>query len=521
MKYKLLPRMLFFFIVVMLGGIIFELVGINYIVSETKKSVELIYAETQLGIIDNIYDRELESMELLLFDYTVWDDLYHSMQTEDYEWAYDNATGFLVDDDSYNIDAVYVKSSVSKFFEFYGHQQMKTLIESSDLYQKLISTNTHVKDFVMMDGEAYLMVGSPIRTSDERLMNGYYIMVRKISDVYVHERVLSYLSVDEYLGVNNIFVNEEKNLKRINEIELDYPIYNAKGQQIESFAFHFDMTRYHQSYNDLFYHTSFMVAVTGMVILLGILLVAHRVHNVVEVTIRQVDRVAKGDYEYQIGIVNNYELNEVITHVNNMGTQINDKINKIKENHFETLSVLINAIEEKDPYTRGHSERVKDISLLLAKNYKGVNLELLEEAALLHDIGKIGIPEEILNKPGRLSSEEFDVIKTHPEKGERILLSSSRLQNVAKIVRQHHERMDGNGYPDALEGDQIELEARIIAVADAFDAMTSKRSYRNEMTFEKGSQILLENSGTQFDEDVVVLFISNQDLIRQLGNESS
>jgi len=516
MKYKLLPRILIFFVSVVFLGVVMEIAGINYIVDDTKESIEDIYAETQIGIIDNVFKREKESIALLIQDYAVWDDMYSGLETEDYAWAFDNATGFLVEDEAYNIDMIYVNSTVSDFFEYYGPSELKFAIEESEFYDDLMTNNSMIIDIISVNDEIYLLAGNPITTSNLKKMNGYYIMGRKLTDTYVNDRLRSYLPVDEYLGVNTIVDYETDGNRDGEEIIIPYQLVDRQGELTKTYAFHFDMDRYHNSYDRLFKQTMAVTIVIGTIILAGFLFVFNRVNEIVRATVEKVDRVAKGDYEYQIDLSNNYELNEVITHVNSMGTQINEKIKHIQENHFETLGVLINAIEEKDQYTRGHSERVKDISVLLAKELKGVHLELLEEAALLHDIGKIGIPERILNKPGRLTKEEFDIIKMHPEKGERILLSSSRLQNVAKIVRQHHERVDGKGYPDGLCADKIEIEARIIAVADAFDAMTSKRSYREEMSFEKGLGILRENSGTQFDPKVVEVFVANQELIRIL-----
>lgn len=154
--------------------------------------------------------------------------------------------------------------------------------------------------------------------------------------------------------------------------------------------------------------------------------------------------------------------------------------------------MLVNAVEEKDLYTRGHSERVKDISIILASELGYKELDLIEEAAVLHDIGKIGIHEDVLNKPGKLSKEEYEIIKQHPVKGERILSSSRKLAVVASVVRQHHEHYDGNGYPDGLKEASIEIEARIIAVADAFDAMTSERPYRKAMAYDNAIEILVK-----------------------------
>lgn len=183
--------------------------------------------------------------------------------------------------------------------------------------------------------------------------------------------------------------------------------------------------------------------------------------------------------------------------------------NDINKMFFDTVKVLANAIEVKDTYTKGHVDRVTEYAVAIAKrmNFEKSQLERIKIAAALHDIGKIGIPDEILNKPAKLSEEEFKIIKLHPLKGYEIIKDIPALKDISIHVKQHHERIDGKGYPEGLNKEQISLEARIISVADAFDAMTSDRPYRKGMSISKAASILLENKGSQFDEYVVNMFL--------------
>ena len=169
---------------------------------------------------------------------------------------------------------------------------------------------------------------------------------------------------------------------------------------------------------------------------------------------------------------------------------------------------LIFTIEAKDFYTRGHSERVHYYSMLMAQEQGLIpeELKILNWSALLHDIGKIGIPEEILNKPGSLDDKEYDVIKTHPEKGVEILTPLSPLSHALPGILHHHERYDGKGYPHRLSGDDIPLFSRIISVADTFDAITSDRAYRKGQPHEKGLKIINKVAGTQLDPEQVRMF---------------
>ncbi len=182
------------------------------------------------------------------------------------------------------------------------------------------------------------------------------------------------------------------------------------------------------------------------------------------------------------------------------------------------VRVMVSAIEAKDKSTCGHSERVALFGRQLAENlgYGAESCDRLYLAGLLHDVGKIGVSDAILTKPGQLSTEEFEEIKKHPHKGWEILQGLHQLNYVLPGVLCHHERVDGRGYPDALVGDEIPADGRILAVAVAYDAMTSDRPYRKGMPQEKAEQILRDGAGTQWDERVVEAFLSIMDEIVEI-----
>jgi HD-GYP domain-containing protein (c-di-GMP phosphodiesterase class II) len=177
------------------------------------------------------------------------------------------------------------------------------------------------------------------------------------------------------------------------------------------------------------------------------------------------------------------------------------------EIYHEIIECLVTALEAKDAYTKGHSSRVADLSYQLGElaGVRGDDLEDLHMAAHLHDIGKIGIPDRILNKNGPLLPEEVSVLRQHPAIGCQILSQSRHLLDLAKIVRHHHERWDGRGYPDGLRGAEIPLSSRIIAVCDAIDAMASVRPYRSALGREQCLRELQNNSGKQFDPHLLHL----------------
>ena len=181
----------------------------------------------------------------------------------------------------------------------------------------------------------------------------------------------------------------------------------------------------------------------------------------------------------------------------------------IHETFLQTANALAEAIEKRDPYTGGHTKRVVKYSKAIAQylDMEPADKENLEISAILHDIGKIGIEDIILRKPSKLNEEEFLEMKKHPVLGHEIINNVSQLRDVVPGIRYHHERLDGTGYPDGLFGDGIPLIARIISVADAFDAMTTDRPYRKALDMNTAIKELETWSSTQFDEDVVNAFV--------------
>ena len=182
----------------------------------------------------------------------------------------------------------------------------------------------------------------------------------------------------------------------------------------------------------------------------------------------------------------------------------------LQVSYLNTVKSLVAALEAKDEYTKGHSERVAGYARAIAieMNLNDKEAQLLYEVSLLHDVGKIGVSEQVLNKKSKLSKAELAHIQSHTITGEKILSSVESIREGLSAVRHHHEQLNGKGYPDGLSEVSIPLNARILAVADAYDAMTTKRSYRNAMTNREAIEELKDHAGQQFDPKVVRAFIS-------------
>ncbi|RJP88873.1 MAG: response regulator [Desulfobacteraceae bacterium] len=182
--------------------------------------------------------------------------------------------------------------------------------------------------------------------------------------------------------------------------------------------------------------------------------------------------------------------------------EANERLNSILNSTVKAMSL---AVESRDPYTAGHQERVANIAEAIAKkmDFNDEEIQYLKMAALIHDIGKISVPAEILCKPTRLSEAEFNIIKEHPTTGYKILKGIDFPYPLAKMVYQHHERIDGSGYPQGLSGDQILIEAKILSVADVVEAMASHRPYRSSLGIDVALDEIIKNKGQIFDPEVV------------------
>ena len=212
----------------------------------------------------------------------------------------------------------------------------------------------------------------------------------------------------------------------------------------------------------------------------------------------------------------------IIKQINNELRETNEKLEKA---YLETIETLRFTVEAKDTYTRGHSDRVSEYSVLLGKylNLSEDDLHLLKVGGLFHDIGKIGVPDSILLKTSKLTDDEYSEIKNHPTIGAHILSNATIFQDAIPIVKHHHERYDGHGYPSKLVGENIPYLARIAAVADSFDAMTSRRTYRDSLPLDVVKQEIEKNKGTQFDPQIADTFLNilnnHYDQIEEIRNK--
>src|SRR2546427_5338860 len=226
-------------------------------------------------------------------------------------------------------------------------------------------------------------------------------------------------------------------------------------------------------------------------------------------------RMAAGDFSQRVRVLGRTELGELGSSFNQMTDQIERFVSDLQRSAAEnrelflgTVKALAAAIDGKDPYTRGHSERVSRFSIATAQGLglPEEEIEKIRVSALLHDVGKIGIDDRVLKKPSALTDEEFEIMKTHPQKGYKIMSQIPAMHDFLPGMYMHHEMINGRGYPQGLQGDQIPMQARIVSVADTFDAMTTERPYQHAMDLEAALTRLKSLVGTRYDARVVAAF---------------
>jgi HD-GYP domain-containing protein (c-di-GMP phosphodiesterase class II) len=244
---------------------------------------------------------------------------------------------------------------------------------------------------------------------------------------------------------------------------------------------------------------------------------ARRITNPLQVLTQSSRALARGDFSQRVHLLSRTEIGELAQTFNTMSEELEHFVEDLRRAADEnralfmgSIQMLAGAVDEKDPYTRGHSDRVTRYSLLIAQEMKLPSsfAETLQISAQLHDVGKIGIEDHILKKPGALTEEEFEVMKTHTTRGANILRPVPQLAEMLPGIELHHEALDGRGYPYGLKGEQIPLLARVIAVADTFDALTTNRPYQQAHTPEQALQIIKNLAGKRLDPTAVAALLA-------------
>jgi len=288
------------------------------------------------------------------------------------------------------------------------------------------------------------------------------------------------------------------------------PIRNKNGEAVAMLGVDMEAKDIY-NLQKIVHKRGFLVLILGVLFSLSLgVLISTRITKPIKKLVEGARYIGSGHLNHKVKIKGYDEIGELGRSFNDMAKNLFEARRKMHDYFYRVMQSLIRSLEAKDHYTRGHSDRVAEHSEKVAKKIglSRVETRLLKSAAELHDVGKLGVHEDILNKKGKLTEEEWEIIQKHPVLSEEILKPVVFDRRMLDIVRAHHERYDGKGYPDKIGGKKINIFSQIISVVDAYDAMTSDRAYRKAFTKEKALEELVKNSGTQFNPEIVEAFFS-------------
>lgn len=470
------------------------------------------YTDEQSHVVHDIIEHEKDLISKVLSEYAHWDEFYFALKSHDLNWI----EKFVVSDikSTHKYELIYILDENKNKLVDNGKNIPSFNIHKNNILKNTFKNSKQYVEITRSYNDFYIISSSPVFDNlGTQKPSGYIFIAEKLNKENI--KLLNHIyDYQEASLVNNFEV--DMNIKDSNVFYV--PLKDSKSNIIGFIK----LTLKQNTIRKYIHDTNILFITISLLVLLIFIYSTNKLTNAItnrlQNTINEISLISKGNYNIRLDeSVKTYEFKQLAHAVNNLTNTVEEKIHENNRNYIEIIQSIMSALEVKDAYTLGHSNRVAHYSKRIAERLNLNNIDEIEVAALIHDIGKIGIPDSILNKPGRLTDQEFDIIKTHPEKGYIILEKISLMNNIKYIVKCHHERIDGKGYPLGLKDYEIPIESKIISVADAFDAMTSDRCYRGKFDTYQAVNILSENAGSQFDPIIVDCFIDiiNEDIEKE------
>lgn len=470
----------------------------RYLVGELNNEI-LIKTTSDVDLsIENVVISNAKRLSNLSKTHSNWTELVEATDRNDLDWIHSNATAYLVEDSTYEVDLIYLKNAINGFTEAYGPLPEELYTQMYAHLGDNLTESDLVSFFVTYNESHYVISITPLTNSETTKTYGFMAVGRQVDNAI--KNVIS----EQFKNIADVSVtyipSKEPQITHLHFDNLSHYLSAHIKTQVSNLQLSFMIL---DSSNQVIY-VILGLLVLGMIVLLYMLL---KISNNFRTSIDQIKSITYSDYSTKMNLSFSQDFYELSECINNLSDQLSKRDQDINRNYMEIISILVKTLEEVDYYTKGHSERVSHYSVELAKAIHFTDIETVKLSGLLHDVGKVTVDINILNKPGKLSETEFDEIKKHPVTGSNILEMSSVFDPILDIVKYHHERVDGKGYPEGLTMNEIPVGAKIVALADVFDSLTSKRSYRDPMTVEEALQIIQEGSGTHFDSDLAEVFI--------------
>lgn len=468
----------------------------NYVL-EYNRSLSASLQQEVLQAAERFIRSEQGRLGALTQSHAYWTDLVNHSDAKDALWIQENATEYLTADDSFKVDEIYLKNFRSDYTEQYGQLPATVYQNLTDRIDLQAATQAYSSYLVTYRSQLFILTAAALADSDRTNPSGIYFQGHRI-DTDIMQLMEDTFSPRADVSVD-IFNGQQPHILDMSISTFSTVLVN--DLQIKVSNVH--MVDSISQNTDRLLQVIFAISVPAVIVILVLL---YQISLNVGRSVDSIKNITYHDYTQKLTLGISEEFVELAHCINNLSEGLQKRDQDIERKYFEIISILIKTLEEVDTYTKGHSERVSHYATDLARAVGYADLESIRISGLLHDIGKVTIDSTILNKPGQLDAEEFAVIKRHPEIACNILELSDVFQFAKDMVKFHHEKFDGTGYPSGLKAEEIPLGARIIAIADVYDALTSARSYRSPMAPEEALAIITQGAGSHFDPQLAHQF---------------
>lgn len=450
--------------------------------------------------------------------YNESDDLISATLNKETRWFEEVFYPTMLLQQTNSADYVIVSDALGEFY-WSNDSRFDEQFLTSYLFGKTLSDKETEHNITLIDNRHALVVTGPIQLDRTHQTTGLMAMVKFLDQANLEE-YQQFLGTD-LMRFKFIHRNEIDPLEEV--ISPSITVQGEVASSVYIIEMVYDNVKlynvFYSQRNQAIYIIFISAASVGVAILVFLFIVVKRLSEITNV----VTGIAAGDYSNKVATsrrLSLHEMDNLSKAINRMSDDIQSHLSTIDQNYLEMVDVIINAVEINDAYTSSHNIEVGNYAKLIAEEIQFKRIDDIVLAARLHDIGKISISGEILNKPGRLTDEEYEVIKTHPTEGYKIIESIDYFNHIKLGVKYHHEHWDGTGYPEGLKEEEIPLIAQIIAVADVYDAVTSDRSYRRALSHEEGKKVIINGSGNLFNPLLVEAFMNRLDDFERVNKES-
>lgn len=443
-----------------------------------------------------------------------WSEARNHLLLKDDEWLALNATSYLVEEQLYGIEYMMVATENLDFIQEAGGAYSNDLLAMPQI-REVLDDNQELLFFVEFN-DSYAIIGAgPYRTNAEEEPTGIFLIMNLIDDD--EDEALLHLLGSEYIGSEVLNKGETMNDQVVMDKAIAYvPLLDSNYNM----ALIFDLSETYAIFRDDRNFAIYVIVIVASVVAVMVVTILTVIQNITKRTIGDIEQIAKGNFNTSIKKLESksklINLDILIDSIETMTQDMRKHIMTIDKNYLELVEVMVKAVEINDAYTSKHNIEVGNYALIIANEIGYRDSENIVMGAKLHDVGKISIPTEILNKPGKLTAEEYEIIKTHPVEGYNIIKNVDYFDEIKYGIKHHHEHWDGSGYPDGLIGDEIPLLAQIISIADVYDALTSDRAYRTGVSHEEAFEYIVSQSGVLFNPLIVQAFIERSSDIKMM-----